>query len=250
MTRERVGELAVRERLGRRRTRAFQRIVEEIRADVFRRRLLPGDRLENEAELAARFDVSRLAVREALRVLELQGLVRVQHGFQGGAFVADAGNAPVVEALGTMLRLEHLDRDEIYAARRYLEPGVAALAATSLDATTTAAIASNLGESERRLASGRPAFQTNLAFHRLLAGACGNRILRLMTDAVIELLQGAESRRPSDERVNREACRAHASIFQALRAGDAERASSAMEAHLEWLARYYAAGHATGRSRA
>lgn len=239
----------VRERIHRRRPRAFQRIVDQVREDIFRRRLAAGDRLPNEAELADRFEVSRLTVREALRVLELQGLVRVEHGFQGGAFVAESGTAPVTDALETMLRLEHLERAEIYAARRYLEPGVAALAARDLDPATARAIEVDIEESERRLASGKPAFRTNLEFHRLVAGACGNRILTLMTGAVLDLLAAAESRRPSDEKVNREACRAHATIFRALRLGDADRASSAMEVHLEWLARYFGAVRSAGKER-
>jgi GntR family transcriptional repressor for pyruvate dehydrogenase complex len=243
------GSIAVRPGARRRRPRAFQRIVEEIRGDIFDRRLSPGDRLPGEAEAAERFAVSRLAVREALRVLELQGLVRVEHGFQGGAFVAQAGTAPVASALETMLRLEHLERAEIYAARRYLEPGVAALAAGRLDEGTTKAIEANLDESVRRLDAGRPAFHTNIEFHRLVAGACGNRILTLMTAAVLELLSVAESRRPSDVRVNQEAARAHGSIFRALRDDDADRASSAMASHLEWLARYYGAARGNARSR-
>jgi GntR family transcriptional regulator, transcriptional repressor for pyruvate dehydrogenase complex len=241
--------VAIQPRL-RRRPRAFQKIVEEIRDDVFRRRVSPGDRLPNEPDLAERFDVSRLAVREALRVLELQGLVRVEHGFQGGAFVADAGVAPVKDALETMLRLEHLERAEIYAARRYLEPGVAELAAGALDDEAVAKIAANLAESARRLEASKPAFQTNVAFHFLVADACSNRILRLMTSAVLELLRAAEARRPSDEKVNREASGAHAAIFRALREGDGARAASSMEVHLEWLARYYAAHPGAARPRA
>src|SRR5262249_44313421 len=201
---------------------------------------LSGDRLPNEAALAERFSVSRPAVREALRVLELQGLVRVQHGFRGGAFVSDVGSTHVSQALETMLRLEHIDRAEIYTARRYLEPGVAALTAGGLDEQTTAQLEANLAESERRLDAGRHAFTTNLEFHTLIAGACGNPILTLMTTAVLELLRVVERRKPSDVAVNREACRAHAAIFAALRDGDSERAKSAMQAHLEWLERRYA----------
>jgi GntR family transcriptional regulator, transcriptional repressor for pyruvate dehydrogenase complex len=213
--------------------------VEEIRSDIFRRRVSSGDRLPNEAALADRFSVSRPAVREALRVLELQGLVRVEHGFRGGAFVSEVGSTHVSQALETMLRLEHIDRAEIYTARRYLEPGVAALAAGGLDEQTAAMLAANLAESERRLDAGRPAFTTNLEFHTLIAGACGNPILTLMTTAVLELLRVVERRKPSDVAVNREACHAHASIFAALRVGDSERAKSAMQAHLEWLEQRY-----------
>ncbi len=86
-----------------RRPRAFQRIVAAIREDVFRRRLSPGDRVSPEAALAERFQVSRLAVREALRVLELQGIVRVEHGFQGGVYVTEGGSGPVTILDGVTL---------------------------------------------------------------------------------------------------------------------------------------------------
>lgn len=234
-------------RAPRRRPRAFQRIVDEIRGDLFRGRIASGDRLPNEAALGEQFGVSRLAVREALRVLELQGLVRVEHGFQGGAFATTGGSAPVSDALETMLRLEHLDRAEIYTARRYLEPGVAALAARALDAETSAALEANLAETDRRLQLKKPAFATNLEFHALLARACENRILTLMTDAVLELLSSVERRRPADEAVNREAARAHAAILGAVRGGDAAASRAAMEKHLEWLERHFAAGSATGK---
>ena len=222
-----------------RRPRAFQQIVDEIRSDIFRRRVLAGDRLPHEAALAERFKVSRPAVREALRVLELQGLVRVEHGFRGGAYVGQASSAHVTQALETMLRLEHIDRAEIYTARRYLEPSVAALAAGRLDEPTTAMLEENLAECARRLEAGRSAFTSNLDFHRLVAGACGNPILTLMTDAVLELLRVVEHRKPSDAAVNREASHAHAAIFAGLRAGDDKRAKTAMQAHLEWLERHY-----------
>jgi DNA-binding FadR family transcriptional regulator len=225
--------------LRRRRPRAFQQIVDEIRRDIFRRRVSSGDRLPNEAALAERFRVSRPAVREALRVLELQGLVRVEHGFRGGAYVGEAGSTPVTQALETMLRFEHIDRAEIYAARRYLEPSVAALAAQGLDERTTALLEANLGECARRLEAEQPAFTTNLNFHRLVAGACGNPILTLMTDAVLELLRVVERRKPSDAAVNSEACQAHSAIFAALRVGDGKRAKAAMQVHLEWLERHY-----------
>jgi len=226
-------------RIQRRRPRAFQQIVDEIRRDIFRRRVSAGDRLPHEAALAEHFKVSRPAVREALRVLELQGLVRVEHGFRGGVYVGEAGSAQVTQALETMLRLERIDRAEIYAARRYLEPDVAALAAGGLDERTTAVLETNLAECTRRLESGRSAFATNIDFHRVVAGACGNPILTLMTDAVLELLRVVEHRKPSDEAVNREACQAHAAIFGALRAGDGKRAKAAMQVHLEWLERHY-----------
>lgn len=228
-------------RATRRRPRAYQQIVDEVRRDVFRRRVSPGDRLPNEAEFAERFGVSRPAVREALRVLELQGLIRVAHGFQGGAFVADGGTEAVSSALETMLRLEHIERAEIYIARRYLEPSVAALAAEGLNDELRTALEANIAETERRIAAGRPAFETNLEFHAIVARACGNRILTLVGEAVLQLLRVAEQRRPSTPQINREASRAHAAILKALIAGDREGAEAAMAQHLGRLERHYIA---------
>lgn len=223
----------------RRKPRAFQKIVAAVREDVFRRRVSSGDRLPQEAALAERFGVSRLAVREALRVLELQGVVRVEHGFQGGVFVADAGTEQVTSALETMLRLERLDRSEIYVARRHLEPGIAALAARAIDDDSRDRLRENVAESERRLEAGRPAFAANLEFHTILAGSCGNRILTFMADSLLELLRAVESRKPSDAAVNREASRAHASILAALGREDADDARERMAKHLEWLHRHF-----------
>ena len=238
--------VAVRQGAARRRPRAFQRIVEEIRSDIFDRRVSPGDRLPNEAELADRFAVSRLAVREALRVLELQGAVRVEHGYRGGAFVAEGGSAPVSVALETMLHLERLDRAEIYLARRHLEPAVAALAASQPDPVIVATLRANVAEAERRLAAQRPAFTVNMEFHALLAGSSRNRILTLMADALLELLRSVESRKPSDAGVNREAWHAHRAILEAVERRDADEAQARMSSHLEWLERHYVAGRASG----
>lgn len=221
----------------RRRPRAFQRIVSKVSADVFGGRLRPGDRLPHEEALAARFGVSRPALREALRVLEMAGLVRVEHGFRGGAFVAEPDGRTVGRALDTMVRLERVDRSEIYSARSVIEPAVTALAARSLSEADAAALAQAITEAERRLAAGESAHESNLAFHALLSGACGNRVLALVTQAVLELLHEVEPRVPSGPAANREACRAHRAILEALRQGDAEAAERRMREHLASLER-------------
>ncbi len=225
----------------RRRPRAFQRIAVKIREDVFAGRRKPGDRLPNEAAIAESFGVSRPAVREALRVLELEGVVRVEHGFRGGAFVASGGTQHVSRALETMLRLERLDRSELYTARRHLEPVVARLAAAAVDDETREALWQNVAEAERRVAAGRPAFPTNAEFHALVARGCGNRILTLMTDALLELLRTVETRTPSDVAANREACAAHRAIATALTERDADGAEREMAGHLAWLQEHFGA---------
>src|ERR671933_85501 len=111
------------------RPRAFHAIVDQIRADVFAQRRRPGDRLPSEAMLAEQFGVSRMGVREALRVLELQGLVEVRHGYAGGVFVAEPDGTALLGALEDSLRQGQVAADELYQARLLVEPAVARLAA-------------------------------------------------------------------------------------------------------------------------
>ena len=222
-----------------RRPRKFQRIVAAIREDVFGGRLRAGDQLPDEPGLAERFGVSRLAVREALRVLEFEGIVRVAHGFRGGAFVAQADSAPVAHALGTMLRLERLDRKEVYAARRSLEPVVTAMAARAASPDALHLMGESISATEALVRDRRRAFASNLEFHAHLAASCGNRVLSLMSSALLELLREVESRIPSDAASNRESCSAHRAILAALEARDPDLAERRMAGHLRWLERYY-----------
>src|SRR5256886_16872736 len=86
--------------------RASGEIVSQIERAIFSAQVSPGDRLQSERELAEQFGVSRITVRDALRVLEARGLIRVKVGATGGAFVADANTDRVAEPLSTRIRLK------------------------------------------------------------------------------------------------------------------------------------------------
>src|SRR5207244_1520922 len=83
---------------------------------------------------AEQFGVSRITVRDALRVLEARGLIRVKVGATGGAFVADANTDRVAESISTMIRLKRMTLSELAEARTVVEAATAALAAQRADA--------------------------------------------------------------------------------------------------------------------
>src|SRR5207237_8219320 len=97
--------------------RASGEIVSQIERAIFAAELSAGDRLQSERELAEQFGVSRITVRDALRVLEARGLIRVKVGATGGAFVADASTDRVAESLSTMIRLKRMTHSELAEAR-------------------------------------------------------------------------------------------------------------------------------------
>src|SRR5271155_904676 len=97
--------------------RAFEEIADQIRKELSDRRLRAGDRLPPERALAEQFGVSRNTLREALRSLENAGLLRLQKGAAGGAFVSDGGGSAVINGLHDMFRLGAIQPEQLTEAR-------------------------------------------------------------------------------------------------------------------------------------
>jgi GntR family transcriptional repressor for pyruvate dehydrogenase complex len=217
------------------RPRAFHAIVEQVRADVFAQRRRPGDRLPPEPALAEQFGVSRMGVREALRVLELQGLVEVRHGYGGGVFVAEPNGTALLGALEDSLRQGQVGADELYQARVLVEPAIARLAVASDADALAERLADNVARTERALAGGGAVSALNREFHRILADHAGNRVLALMMQALQELLESLDQRRPNAPAISRCALEDHREILGAVRGHAAAEAERLMRGHLSRL---------------
>jgi len=100
--------------------RIFEAICAKIRGQIASGELKPGDRLPTERELAEQFAVSRTAVREAMRSLELFGLVEMRKGRSGGAFILDSGMSVVSRQLLDMLDFGRVSLSTFYEARRII----------------------------------------------------------------------------------------------------------------------------------
>ncbi len=217
------------------RPRAFHSIVQQIRDEIFRGRRKPGDRLPPEQVLAEQFHVSRTGVREALRVLESQGLVQVRHGYAGGVFVADVGLTPVLGALETSLQRGQLQVNEVYEARVLFEPTIARLAVGRGDSAIIRQLDENIKRAKAMLDAGSDVFAANLEFHAILAQAAGNRVFALVMQALLELLERLDREYPTNRGVSRRAVNDHSHLLDAIRAKDAARAEQLMVKHLRDL---------------
>ncbi len=217
------------------RPRAFHLIAQQIRDDILRGRRKPGDRLPPEHVLAEQFHVSRAGVREAVRVLESQGLVQVRHGYAGGVFVADVGLTPVLGALETSLQLGQLQVNEVYEARVLFEPVIARLAVERGDPAIIAQLEENVNRTKAMLETGLDVFAANLEFHAILARAVGNRVFALVMQALLELLQRLDREYPTNRGVSRKAVHDHSHLLAAVQARDPARAEQLMVEHLRDL---------------
>ncbi|HEX9437365.1 MAG TPA: FCD domain-containing protein [Candidatus Limnocylindria bacterium] len=237
-----------------RQARASGEIVLQIERAIFDGALHPGDRLESERELAEQFSVSRITVRDALRVLEARGLIRVKVGATGGAFVAETNFDHVVGSISTMIALRKMTLSELAEARTVVETATAELAAERADAAAVARLAEMVDRGRGVVREGLPHTEVSMDFHVALAEASKNELLSATVRAYRDLLiQTLHDMR--DIRSARVTQKAHEEILEAIRARDGEATRKLMLEHLQdfekRLRRYLQANEAAsdGRSR-
>jgi GntR family transcriptional repressor for pyruvate dehydrogenase complex len=203
------------------------------------RDLKPGDRLGTEADLARELDVTRPAVREAVRLLVRANLLRAVRGPGGGVFVAHSPGGglgrTISEAVAGMLESGATTLAQLNEMRLLLEVPLAGLAAERADASAIAALHQAIGDAERDPADAALQRETDVRFHRAIAEAAGNLVGSALAAWCSEVLQPAvrELVAPAIvEAVAREQHREIATAIEARRPAGAERA---MRVHLQYL---------------
>lgn len=177
-------------------TRVFEEIASQVRAQLATGRLRPGDRLPSERDLAQQLGVGRNSVREALRALEVSGILRLHKGGAGGAFIALPTGDVVVSAMQDMYQLGAVTPQQFTEARIGLSDLVVRLACerytaedlSQLEANVEAA--SRAGEREDYVSRAR----ISLEFHQILSRATGNPLLTAMTAGMLQIMQHFISR--------------------------------------------------------
>lgn len=207
------------------------RIAEQIRELVGSNQLAPGDRLPSERELAAILSVSRPSLREALKLLQAQGMLQIRHGH--GVFVAEPQAAVSLRA--ALVRAQ-IGVDELFAMREVLELPAAAWAAERQHRDELAAVRAAHMELDDYSRTDDLDFERlrelDAAFHLSIVAASGNRFLRQTTIILHEILaSGMETtlRAPGRVEKSRED---HRRILEAILAGDAASARRAARAHI------------------
>jgi DNA-binding FadR family transcriptional regulator len=208
-------------------------------ADALRDAILAGDlavdsRLPTETELAARFAVSRPTIREALKRLAAQNLIRSRRGPTGGTFVNRIGQPEARESLQTlvtmMVGMDAVTLTEVAEARDVLERTCAGLAAARRTEHDLAALRAALDEQRDPTLSDEAFCAADVRFHRAVVEAAGNAMLGFQMVGVVEALQPVLNMIINRVRARDRIVQAHAAILAAIEAGDADGAESAMGA--------------------
>lgn len=215
--------------------RAFEEITERIRAQIAAGRLRPGDKLPAERELAQQLGVGRNALREALRSLEIAGVVRLQKGAKGGAFIQEGDTGRMNEVVRDMLSLGSISVAELTESRIHIQDLVVRLACERATGDDLDALAENIERTQRMSVAGRylERVECSREFYRLLAAATHNQVLAMMVHAVTEILmQFVYARVAAGGKPQPRLVEKRRSFLAALRARDADTATRLMRAHL------------------
>ncbi|HEV7665798.1 MAG TPA: FadR/GntR family transcriptional regulator [Chloroflexota bacterium] len=212
------------------RSRIYEHIVEQIHALIREGRWAPGDQIPPERELAERFQVSRTSVREALRALEMQGIIESKQG--GGTFVRTADTEALVPPLAAAILRGQREMAEVLEVRELIEPGIARLAAARASDELVAELESLLERQRQCIEAGRPFIDEDTAFHYTLARAADNHILLRLHNVILDVLR--ESRQSYLHVADRPqtSLRGHEAILSAVRAHNPEGAYNASLAHI------------------
>ena len=222
--------------------RVSAEIVDQIKDAIREGRLRPGDRLPPERDLTAQLGVSRVSVRDALRVLEAHGLVEVRVGARGGAFVTAPAPALVAEGITNMLMLQSVSARDVTEMRNVFELAILPLVCERADDDDLAALDDVCARSENALARGDHDVALSTEFHTLLAQATHNDAVRLIAETLRAplLMSLREAQRVAPE-MGGAGVLEHRAIVDAIRARDVETARAVMAAHLARTAERVAA---------
>lgn len=171
-----------------RKKRYSDQIAEQIQQMILSNHLETGTVLPSEQELASEFQVSRSVIREALRILEMFGLVSIKKGPTGGIFVSNGYGKPIKESLSNMIASGDVTIDHLFDVRMLIEPHIAMEAALRAQDEHLKKLEHLFSESFSNLDDVALLKRNNLNFHLLLAKASGNPVLSILLQSVINLL--------------------------------------------------------------
>lgn len=169
--------------------RAFEEISKQIRNEISTGRLKVNDKLPSERELSEKFNVSRNTLREALRSLEHAGVIRLQKGATGGAFISEHGGKAIATSLLDMFNVGSITPQQLTEARIWLEAIVVREACKKAKASDITDLRNNINQAEEARKNGDfdERARLNLEFHRILTRINQNPIMDIVMNGLLNI---------------------------------------------------------------
>ena len=213
-----------------RRNKVYEEVARQLERMILKK-LHPGDKLPSERELAETLGVSRSSIRDAIRSLELIGLVEPRQG--SGTVVREISADTVMNPLTSVLRHKVELVTELIDFRKMLEPPLAARAAIHATSEELEEMDEILRRQETKFRGRQLAIEEDSEFHYAIAMASGNTVVLKMLDVLMDLLRDTRERSLQTEGRPQKSLAGHKKVLLAIKKRDAEGAKAAMRRHIE-----------------
>ena len=224
---------------GTRRREKPQQVADELRALIVSGELSEGDSLGREPELVERFGVSRPSLREALRILEAEGLITVLRGVRGGVVVHEPNERMTARTAAVVLAARNVPLSDVYEARSILEPMAARTIAGMRNRKKAVRELEQAVEAQRlSIENPREFGVANAAFHERLVALAGNQTLTIVAEMLNEIVVRAvtavsQERDSGSLSTRRRGIRSQERLLELIEAGDGEAAEEHWRAHMQ-----------------
>ena len=169
-----------------------EQIADELRSLIVSGALAEGDSLGHEPDLVERFGVSRPSLREALRILEAEGLITVVRGVLGGVIVHEPNESMTARTAALVLQARNVTLGDVHQARSVIEPAAVRILAASAARRRSVDELKALVEEQRAVLDDPEAFgRANARFHERLVGVAGNQTLSIVAEMLNEIVARA-----------------------------------------------------------
>lgn len=218
-------------------------LARHIVDEITDRRLAPGDHLTPEREMLVQYDVGRGTLREALRFLEIQGIVRMKSGPGGGAVVNSPDSAHLASTLALLFQVRGSTFSEILELRSVIETSLARLAAVRATPEDIAALEECVASMAACVGDLDQFLYENSRFHEAFAICSGNPLSWLLVEGLHHFGHSTLRQLPYTETSRRELIDAHRATVEAIKARDPAAAESAMRVHIDDFSAYLQRSH-------
>ena len=212
-------------------------VAQQIVRDAVRQRLGAGDPLPSEKLMLEEYQIGRGTLREALRLLEYQGLIVLRPGPGGGPVLTTPDGSELANLWKLRMQLDRSPYRVIVEARSALEPMISRLAAERITEATLDQLQATIDVMRATDTDSGLFFQENQRFHELIAHASDNVVFASMVNSLLNVLHGTSMGYDYATDRRRNTVKAHETILAALKSGDPDEAEAAMKRHIDGYTR-------------
>jgi GntR family transcriptional regulator, transcriptional repressor for pyruvate dehydrogenase complex len=218
--------------------KAAMLVAQRIVRDIVRGGLKPGDLLPPERMMLESYETGRGTLREALRLLEFQGVLALKPGPRGGPVVLDPDASYLASSVVLLMQLKQAPFRSIVEVRSALEPMISSLAATRIDDKSVAELLGTIEAMRENLADQQIFLEANKRFHDVIAWSSGNALFGYIIESLLGIMDGTVIGidYPSPRRAA--ILKAHEAIYGAIEARDASASEKLMRLHIDEYTRY------------